>query len=187
MQQERDSSCHPKLNMWPLLKRGGSPCRYLATVVIGVVGTAVAADPLVEDLAARLARTDPATVNAHLSANWESKMSRLGRLVRRCDPAAVRLSVSLLDTTNLEAYQGHVFALELAMGKCLSNVLPVIPTGQVRAVCAIDAYSEVHRGEDIVAEIDRRIRKIRSAPHLVASPNGQTCLEAYLEARSARQ
>jgi hypothetical protein len=155
--------------------------------MIGFASAAVAADALVEDLAARLARTDPATVNAHLSANWETKMARLGRLVRSCDLPAVRLSVRLLDTTNLEAYQGHVFALELAMGKCLPSVLPVIPKNQVSAVCAIDAYAEVHPAADIRAEIDRRIREIRNASRLAASINGQTCLNAYLAARSARQ
>ena len=80
----------------------------IAAALLGLASNAFAADPLVIELRDRLASTDVAAVNSYLSANWETKMARLGRLVRRCDRDALALSVNLLNTINLEALEAHV-------------------------------------------------------------------------------
>lgn len=158
-----------------------------ATTMIGAWSVVLAAEPLVVDLQRRLAGADVAAVNAYLSANWETKMARLGRLVRRCDVSALRLSTSLLETTNLEALQGHVHSLELAMGRCPEKLLPLVPPSHVKGLCAVDAYAEMHPTSRLVVEIDRRVLQIRKARQLASSPNGQACLDAYAAARQAQQ
>lgn len=150
-------------------------------------GAACSADRLVVELSNRLAAADVAAVNAYLSENWETKMARLGRLVRSCDRGALGLSVRLLDTTNLEALQGHVYSLELAMGRCPETLLPIVPSAHVKSLCAISAYVEKHPTAKPVAEIDRRVTFIRKLGMLAASPNGKDCIEAYAAAKQSLQ
>jgi hypothetical protein len=159
----------------------------LAIWMLTAWGVASAADPLVVDLQERLASTDVAAVNAYLSANWETKMSQLGRLVRRCDDGALRLSLSLLDTTNLEALQGHVYSLELAMRKCPEKLLPLVPASKVKSLCAVDAFAEMHPAVKLAAEIDRRVAHVRKLGQLASSPVGQACLDSYAAARQVQK
>lgn len=156
----------------------------LIAALIALPRLGVAGDFLVADLQGRLAIGDVAAVNAYLSANWETRMAALGRMVRRCDTDALHLSVRLLDTTNLEALQGHIFSLELAMGRCPEKLLPIVPASQVKSFCAVDAFAEMHPSTNLAAEIDRRVLVIRKASSLAASPNGASCLDAYAASRS---
>jgi hypothetical protein len=159
----------------------------LVAVMVGLPGMRAAAAPLVVELQERLTKSDVAAVNAYLSANWETKMAPLGRLVRQCDADALRLSVRLLETTNLEALQGHVYSLELAMGRCPEKLLPIVPASHVKSLCAVDAYAEMHPSSKLTAEIDRRVSGIRKLSRLAATANGSACLDAYAAARSAEQ
>jgi hypothetical protein len=146
-------------------------------------GTTCAADSLVKDLNHRLAVTGVEAVNIHLSANWDTKMVRLGRLVQRCDRDALKLSVRLLNTTHTEALQGHGYVLELAMGRCPETLLPLVPAARLESLCNVAAYSDTHPEANLVAEIDRRLDYIRKVGWLAASPNGRACMDAYAEAK----
>lgn len=161
--------------------------RALVVAALCASGVAHAADQLVIDLQRRLVATDVATVNAHLSANWATKMARLGRLVRSCDREAIGLSVRLLDTTNLEALQSHVFNLELAMGRCPERVLPITPATHVKALCSVNAYMEMHPAAKPLPELDRRVVQLRRSDALAKSANGPICLDAYSTARQQLQ
>lgn len=156
----------------------------------------VAADPLVAELRHRLAiaRVGEANVylpadapNAYLSANWETKMARLGRLVQRCDHQALALSVELLNTTNLEALGGLVYSLELAMGRCPERLLPIVPSAHIQSLCAVDAYAEEHPTLKLAAELDRRVARLRKAGPLAATQKVIACMDAYAAARRALQ
>lgn len=164
------------------------PMRALvATAAICASGAAYSSDQLVVELNNRLAEVGVAAVNAYLSENWETKMARLGRLVRSCDREALGLSVRLLETTNLEALQGHVYSLELAMGRCPETLLPIVPSAHVKSLCSINAYVDRHPTAKPVAEIDRRLASIRMLGVLAASPNGKDCIEAYAAAKQSVQ
>lgn len=145
-------------------------------------GVANSADRLVVELSSRLASSDVAAVNEYLSRHWETKMAPLGRLVRACKPEALRLSLRLLETTNLEALQGHVFSLELAMGRCPEKILPQVPSAHVKSLCAVNAFAEIHPGANLVAELDSRLRTIRKLDRVANSPKGRECIAALLEA-----
>jgi hypothetical protein len=107
----------------------------LVGAIVGLLGLRAAADSLVVNLQERVTKSNVAAVNGYFAANWETKMAPLGRLVRQCDVGALRLSVRLLDTTNLEALQGHVYSLELAMGRCPEKLLPLVPESHVKSLC----------------------------------------------------
>jgi hypothetical protein len=147
----------------------------------------VVASPLVSDLRVRLAKGDVAAVNSYLSSNWNTKMAELGRMVRRCNADSLRLSVELLETTNLEALQGHIFNLELAMGRCPEKLLPLIPLVHVNSVCAVDAYTETHPSTQLSREIKRRMTAIRETKWRTASPAVAACLDAYAAALRAQE
>ncbi len=158
-----------------------------AIALLGMSGETLARVPLIDELRSRLAKSDVAAVNAYLSANWETKMAQLGRLVQRCDQDALELSVDLLSTTNLEALQGHVYSLEVAMGKCPEKLIPMVPNAQIKSLCAVDAYSETHPSARLVDEIDKRVKQIGKTKQLAASENGQACIDAYQAARQRLQ
>lgn len=151
--------------------------------MIGALGVVHAAESVVADLQRRLTTSDVSTVNAYLSANWETKMKPLGNLVQHCDLRALKLGASLLQTTNLEALQGHVYFLELAMGKCPEKLLPLVPLVHIKSLCAVDAYADSHPASKLVDELDRRIQHIRTKSSLATSTAGKTCLDAYEAAR----
>ena len=159
----------------------------VVAVMVGLSSLSAIAEPLIVDLQRRLTDSDVDALNAYLSANWETRMAPLGRLVRHCDVDALGLSVRLLDTTNLEAHQAHVFSLELAMGQCPEKVLPLVPASHVRSLCSVDAYSEMFPSRKLTAEIDRRVSVIKKMSRLAVSGNGTACLEAYAAARSAQR
>jgi hypothetical protein len=146
---------------------------------------ACAGQPLVAELRERLARNDVASVNAYLSAHWESKMAPLGRLVQRCNADALRLSIALLDTTNVEALEAHAYSLELATAKCPKQVLPLATTQHVQRLCSVASFEEAYPGVDLSREIRRRIDILRKDERLAASDNGRACVKAYEEAQRA--
>lgn len=138
---------------------------------------------VVDSLQARLERSDVSTVNAYLSAHWESDMASLGASVQRCNSDALKLSVRLLDTTNLEALQGHTYSLELAMGKCPEKLLPLIEMHQVGPLCAVNAFAEEHPAASLARELDRRMAALRKQRLAAGSKTGAACLDRYVERR----
>ena len=121
----------------------------------------------------------PDAVNAQLSANWETQSAHLGDLTERCDREAMRLSLALLQTTNLEALAGHHYSLQMAMGKCPGILLPMVPEERVRELCSIDAYIEANPAKDPHKELARRQADLRRLGQLRTSPKGEVCAEAY--------
>jgi hypothetical protein len=140
---------------------------------------------LVAELRSRLTQSDVATVNAYLSNHWETRMAPLNLLVQRCDSEALKLSVRLLDTSNLEALQAHKYSLELATGRCPAKVIPMIRPDQAKLLCGIDAFAETSPSADLGREIDRRVGQLRKQRGLSESPSGVTCLDRYAELRRA--
>lgn len=167
----------------------------IALVLLIACSGASATDALILDLRTRLTNARigdeniylPADApNAYLSAHWETKMARLGRLMGRCDREALALGVELLHTTNAEARGGLIYALELAMGACPEMLLPIVPVAHIKSLCAVAAYIEEHRAVTRAALIDRRIARLRKSPALASSPRGQACIDAYQSARRER-
>lgn len=156
---------------------------FMLALVFISIGHVRAENSLAADLQKRLDASDVASVNSYLVANWETKMASLGRLIRSCDTDALKIGVQLINTTNLEALQGHVYALELAMAACPLKLLPLVPIEKIPSVCAVDAFSESHPKSNPAKEIGRRIKFINSHGQLRNSPNGRACLQAYKAAR----
>ncbi|MFX1680986.1 hypothetical protein PV762_17290 [Mitsuaria sp. CC2] len=157
----------------------------LLLLLISTAASAGSKSSAVAELRARLDRSDVAAVNAYLSAHWESRMAPLATAVQRCDREALDLSVRLLDTTNLEALQGHTYSLELAMGKCPEKLLPLVRVDQVAMLCAVNAFSEGHPSVKIDRELDRRMTALRRHRVVAESQTGSACLDRYTELRAS--
>ena len=124
-------------------------------------------------------------MNAVLSENWETKSARLGKLTEGCEPDAVKLSVALLATTNLEALSGHHYSLQVAMGRCPQLLLPITPDERVSELCSVSAYIEANPKGNPLRELSRRRAKLHKFSQLEESTKGQACIKAYEEARQA--
>jgi hypothetical protein len=146
-----------------------------------------ASDALLEDLNRRLTAEGIAGVNTYLSANWETKMSELGDLTRRCDARALLLSITLLETTNAEALLGHTYSLEIAMGRCPERLLPLVSAAHVPMLCDIVTYEEAHPNSNVLKEIDRRVARLQGLKGIAPPANWSACVESYRAARLTRQ
>ena len=157
--------------------------------MLGTSSAVFAIDPMIADLKARLAKADADVVNAYLDDHFETKVTRLRHLILRCDPDALSLTVSLLNSSNATATQGNSAMLELAMGKCPEKLLPIVPLARVRTLCAVDAFAETKPGlvppAALLKEIDRRVGYLRMRGLLATSENGRACLDAYSASRLA--
>lgn len=140
---------------------------------------AVPSDPLVVELNRLLARGGADAVNEQLSANWETKSARLGKLTEKCEPDALKLSVDLLVTTNLEALAGHHYSLQAAMGRCPQKLLTITSDNQIKEICSISAYIEANPNKDPVRELTRRLDNLRRLGLVKKLTKGDRCAQAY--------
>lgn len=131
----------------------------------------------------RLNRSKVQAVNAYLSDHWETTMAALLMEVEACNPRAIRLSVQLLDTTNLEALAAHRYSLEIAMGECPGKVLHALPISHISEICAVDAYLERFPEVEARQMIDQRISILQKIPTLASVPKIQACIAAYQRER----
>jgi len=128
-----------------------------------------------------------ASVNASLSAHWETQMAALGRLIETCQRDAMALSVTLLDTTNLEALEGHAASLELAMGRCPEDLLPMVPLRHVPRLCSVSSFEDAHPERDPAPELRERVARLERSPRLMAGDRGQACVASYARALQERR
>ncbi|WP_157522329.1 hypothetical protein [Mitsuaria sp. 7] len=144
-------------------------------------------DPFIHQLNSRLERTGADAVNSYIDDNFEKMVPRLRELVRRCDPDALALTIKLLNSTNASATQGNAAMLEIAMGRCPERLLPMVPTTRVKGLCAVEAFADNQPGganpAQLIREIDRRTRSLRSRGAVANSEKGKICLEGYEEVR----
>ncbi|WP_147307007.1 hypothetical protein [Roseateles depolymerans] len=131
----------------------------------------------------QLNRSSVEAANRFLTDHWETKMAALLREVEACNLRAIRLSVRLLDTTNLEALAAHRYSLEIAMGECPSKVLPAVPISHISEVCAVDAYLEKFPEVEPRQTIDQRISILQKIPTLASVPKIHACIAAYQRER----
>jgi hypothetical protein len=148
---------------------------------------AMAMDPIIRQLNTRLEQTDTDAVNSYIDDNFEKVVPRLRKLVTGCDPDALALTIKLLNSSNASATQGKAGMLELAMGRCPERLLRMVPTVRVKGLCAVEAFADNHGGTlapaQLIKEIDRRIRYLRSRDAVANSERGKICLEGYEEVR----
>lgn len=171
MQQECYCACCPELKM--------------KQYSLFVLGFAIAFPVWAEnknsiaEIERRLNSSNVATVNTYLSKNWDTKMAALLAEVEECNVKAIKLSIRLLDTTNLEALAAHRFSLEIAIGECPEKVLSIAPLSHINELCTINAYMEKFPDADPLQTIDRRISVLQRVPASTFTPELRTCIEAY--------
>lgn len=154
----------------------------LAAASVGLVAALAGAADLVADLQGMLSREGVDSVNAYLSAHWETKMVPLGRRAERCEPRALRLTLALLDTRNAEALEAHGASIELAMGHCLERLLPQVPVSFVSRACSVESFEDQAPSRSGSEELRRRIATLESARKLASTERGVACLASYKQA-----
>lgn len=175
MQQECHCACHPKLKMKQY---------FIFVFGFAILSPAWAAtNKNIAEIERRLDRSNVAAVNAYLADNWDTKMAALLTEVEACNAKAIKLSIRLLDTTNLEALAAHRFSLEIAMDGCPQKVLSIVPLTHINELCTVNAYMEKFPEAEPLQTIDRRISVLQKAPASASTPKFRTCIEAYEGAR----
>jgi len=151
----------------------------LLVVLMAAPVRALASDRFIGELQRKLDSSDANSVNAYLSEHWETANARLANLTQRCNPDALRLSLQLLNTSNLEALGGHHFSLQVAMGRCPGKLLPLVPDAYIADLCSVGAFVQTAPQKDARKEIERRLQGLRRLDGLYKSAKGQSCAGAY--------
>jgi hypothetical protein len=155
---------------------------------LAVLPTSAESSPALMELKLRLDREGPDAVNAYLDTETGWKEGKhLFRLATGCQVDAMRIVLRLMDSTNASATKGNSDVLELAMGRCPEQLLPMTPLTLVPQLCSVQAWSEfkpkLSTDSQKVAEIDRRTVRLRTNTVLARVAQRETCLEAYAKAR----
>ena len=164
----------------------------LAFLLLALLGlqTVRADDSVVARLRQRLTASDADAVNAYLDteAGWKRDALPFFAQVKRCDRPALELMLDLMSTTNASASKGNSDLLELAMGRCPEVLLPLTPVMLVGQLCRLDAWAEGKAGlattAQELAEIDRRLKRIRLSTSLRNSEQGKACVHVYSAVRA---